>query len=116
MTHTAVGQINLTVSTLVISSFPSMSKCAAHIFAASANSKQRPVHGNAMIARKLSNKSVDMDYHGVPPPSYEAEGDSKRKEFRQQDPQQFTITATGASSSERPGAIRDPLSYCDVER
>ena len=33
----------------------------------------------AMIARKLNDKNVDMDYHLVLPPDYKAGGDSKRE-------------------------------------
>ena len=73
----------------------------------------------AMIARKITDKNADMNYKAVPP---KAGGDSEREELCRQYPQKFTTTATGASSSSRrleasgaasssgrPGAMRDLL-------
>ena len=58
-----------------------------------------PIICAAMIARKLNDKTVDMDCHAVPPPDYRAGGatQSVKNYVCQQDPQTFTITATGAS-------------------
>ena len=51
-----------------------------------------------------------MDNHAAPSPDYKAGGDSEREELCQQDPQTFSVTATGAASSSGPlGAMRDPL-------
>ena len=74
-----------------------------------------------LVARKIIDKNVDMDYHAVLQPDDRAGGDSKREELCQQDHQTFTMTAkeaspcsrrlkaTGASSSSgRPEAMRDP--------
>ena len=85
-----------------------------------------PGHHTALIARKLNDKNADMDYHVVPPTDYKAGGDSKREELCEQDPEQFTITATGASSfpgrleatgaassSGRPKGERDPSNAGD---
>ena len=57
-----------------------MSNRAGDYVATSASAKQRPVHGTAMIGRKLNNKNADMDFRAVPPPDYKAGGDSKREE------------------------------------
>ena len=62
-----------------------------------------------MITRKLNDKNADVDYHAAHPPGYKAGGDSKREELCQEDPEQLTITATGASSSGRPKVVRDPF-------
>ena len=70
---------NLSVSSAVLNPlFCSMSKRAGESFATSASAKQKPVHCSAMIATKISDKNVDRDYHAVPPPEYQAGGDSKR--------------------------------------
>ena len=97
-----------------------MSKRAVESFATSASAKLKPVHCTAMIARKMNDKNDDMDFLAVPPPDYKAGVDFKREELCEEDPKQFTVTATGASSnserlegtvasssSGRPKAIRD---------
>ena len=38
-----------------------------------------------MIAKKINDENADMDYHAVPPPEYQAGGDSKREDLCQQD-------------------------------
>ena len=64
-----------------------------------------------MIARLVTDKTGDLDYHAASPPDYKAGGDSNREELCQRNPQQFTMTATGASSSSgRPDAIGDTSS------
>ena len=69
-----------------------------------------------MIARNTDDKKADKDYHAVPPPDCKAGGDFKREELCQQDPQTFTITATGASSSSgRLEAVKDPLNTGQVK-
>ena len=79
MTYTTFTQSNWSVSSAVVNPlFSRMSERAGESVAASASAKRKPVHCTAMIARKLNNKSADMDWHAVPPPDYKAGGDSKR--------------------------------------
>ena len=112
LTHTTFTQSNLSVSSAVVNPlFSNISKRARESFAASASAKQKPVHCAAMIARMTNEKNAGLDYHAVPPPGYKARGDSEREELCQQDPQQFTVTTTGASSSSgRLEATGDPSS------
>ena len=59
MTRNTFTRSNLSVCSAVVNpSFSSMSKRAGESFAASASSKQKPVHCTAMIARKLN---ADME-------------------------------------------------------
>ena len=101
--------------------FSSTGKRAGESFVASENAKQKPVHGTAIIARRIYDNNADMNTHAVPPPDYKVGGDSKREELCQQDLQKFTIPASGAASSSerlealgaassfgRPGAVKDP--------
>ena len=106
--HHFVSKQSVSFFAVVNPSFPSMSERAGEFFAASASAQQKPVHCAAMIARKIHDKNADMDYHAVTPPEYRAGGDSKREEPCQQDPQRFTMTTTGASSSGRPVGTEDP--------
>ena len=87
-----------------------MRKRAGDFSASSARARQKPVRCTTITARRLNDKNADMDCHAVPPPAHKAGGDSKREELCQQDPQTFTIMATGAApSSRRQEAMRDPL-------
>ena len=98
MTHTTFLQTNLSVSSAVVNPLlSSMSKRARESFAAAASANQEPVHCTAMIARRINDKNADTDHYAVPPPDYKAGGDSNSEELCQQDPKQFTTTATGAS-------------------
>ena len=56
-----------------------MSKRAGESFAASAGAKQRPLHSDRLVARKISTENADTDYHAVRLPVYPAGGDSKRE-------------------------------------
>ena len=90
--------------------FSSMIRRAGESFATSACAKQKPVHCAAMLVRTLIDKHADIDYHAVPPPEYQAGGDSKRDNLCQQDSQRITRTRSGTSSSRRPVATEDPSS------
>ena len=64
----------------------------------------------------LRRQARSNSQYAVPPPDYKAGGDSKREELCQQDPQTFTTTATGASSSSgRLEAVKDPLHAGEVK-
>ena len=54
------------------------------------------------MARKMSDKNADMDYHAVLPPEYQAGGDSKRENLCRQDSGRVNKTTLGPSSSGRP--------------
>ena len=102
ITHTTITQSNSPTSAAVVDSlFSSVSKRARESFATSSSAKQKPVHCSGLIARTISEKNADMDYHAVPPPKYRAGGDSKRSWEREALGQ---LDTPGASSSGRPVA------------
>ena len=77
-----------------VSFFCSCESCifqrAGEYFATSASAKQKPVHCSRLIARKISDKNTDIDYHAVPPPEYLAGSGSKWENLCQQDSQRVT--------------------------
>ena len=100
MTNTTFIQSDVSVSPAIANpSFSSMSKRAGEFVAASASAKQKPVHYTAIIARKLNDKSADMDCHAVPAPDCKAGGDSMREELCRQDLQQLIHHSGDWSSS-----------------
>ena len=102
MTHTTFIQSNMSVSSAVVKLyFPASANVLENLSLHLQARDKKPVHCTARIARKLRDKTADMDSHEVPPPDHIAGGDSKRAELCQQDLKQFTITATGASSKLR---------------
>ena len=60
-----------------------------------------PVHCPGLIAREISDKNADMDYHAVPPPEYQAGGDSKRDNLCRKYCESVSKTTPGASNSEQ---------------
>ena len=79
--------------------FPAWINEPENPFPTSTSAKQKPVHCSAMIAREIDDENADMDYHAVPPPEYQAGGDSKRENLCQQFSERVTWTKPGASSS-----------------
>ena len=78
-----------------------MSKRAGESFAASASAKQKPVRCTAMVARRIDRQECRHGQSHSTSPDHKAGGDSERDDMCQQDPQAFTITATGASYWQR---------------
>ena len=109
MTHTTLTQSNLSVSSAVVKpSFSGGSKLARESFATLASAKQKTVHCSGLLARKISDKNADMDHHAVPPPEYQAGGDSRRENLCQQDSARVNKTTPRASSSGQLDATEDP--------
>ena len=101
MARTPLTQSNLSVSSAVVNLlFSSTSKRGPRIFRYIVQ-REKPVHLSGLTARRIGDKNADMDYHAVLPREYQAGGASMREELCQQDPKQFTITATGASMNLR---------------
>ena len=105
---TTLIQSNLSVSSAVVNlSFSSKSERARESFATSASAKQQPAHYSATIARKISDKNADMDYHAVLPPEYQAWGHSKREKrvsarfwmSQQNNARSIKLRATGSGRS-----------------
>ena len=70
MTHTTETAINLSVSSEVVNPvFSCMIKRAGESFVASASAKQKANRSAAMVARKVTDKNADMDYHAGSPRS-----------------------------------------------
>ena len=101
--------------------FFSMSTRAQEYFATSAGSKQKV----SSLLRTHCEKNADMDYRAVPPPEYQAGGDSKREDLCQQDSDRVIRTtpgasssgqleAAGVSSSRRPVATEEPSTKKNV--
>ena len=92
-------QMDTTSEQLWIRYFPAWVNEPENPFPTSTSAKQKPVHCSAMIAREIDDESADMDNHAVPPPEYQAGGDSKRENLCQQYSERVTWTTPGASSS-----------------
>ena len=73
MTYTTLYSMQFVKFFCGCESFFRMSKRAGESFATSASTKQKPVHCSGLIARKVSDKKADMDYHTVPPPGHQLE-------------------------------------------
>ena len=113
--------MDTTSEQLWIRYFPAWVNEPENPFPTSTGAKQKQIHCSAMKAREIDDENADMDYHAVPPPEYQAGGDSKRENLCQQYSERVTWTtprasssgqleAAGASSSGRLVATEDPSS------